>query len=110
MVLGLANLDRGAAILFVVIHRQHMSTRTPTVYLASAHVKEETNLGDQDAVASSAAHGHALAVLVQAAGADGENLGLVELLDARLGEEDAAGRLGLGLDALHEHAVEERDK
>jgi len=67
-------------------------------------------LGDQYAVALVDAHGHALAVLVQTAGPNRQHLGLVELLDARFGEEEAAGRLGLGLDALHEHAVEERDE
>lgn len=64
-------------------------------------------LGDQDAVALADAHGQAVALLVEQAGADGEDLGLVELLDARLGEEDAAGSLGLGLDALDQDAVEE---
>jgi hypothetical protein len=66
-----------------------------------------TKLGDQDAVADSDAHGQALAILVEATGSDGEDLGLVQLLDARLGQEDAAGRLGLGLDTLHENAVQE---
>ena len=42
------------------------------------------------------------------AGADGEDLGLVELLDGSLGEEDAGCGLGFGLDALDEDAVEER--
>jgi hypothetical protein len=64
-------------------------------------------LGDQDAVALADAHGQAVALLVEQPGADGEDLGLVELLDARLGEEDAAGGLGLGLDALNQDAVEE---
>lgn len=67
-------------------------------------------MGDQDAVAGSDAHRGPLAVLVQAAGADGEDLGLVELLDARLGQEDAAGGLGLGLDALDQDAVQEGDE
>ena len=69
-----------------------------------------TYLGDQDPVAGSDAHGHALAVAVNGAGADGQDLGLVELLDARLGQEDARGRLGLGLDALDQDPVEQRDE
>lgn len=69
-----------------------------------------TYLRNQHLVAGGHAHGHALAISVKGAGADGQDLGLVELLDARLGQEDAAGRLGLGLDALHEHAVKERDE
>ena len=39
-----------------------------------------------------------------------EDLGLVELLDAGLGQEDAAGSLGLGLDALDEDTVKEGSK
>ena len=74
---------------------------------ASFHL---TYLRNEDLVASSDAHGHALAILVNAAGADSQHLGFVELFDRRLGQEDAAGSLGLGLDALHEHAVEEGDK
>lgn len=49
-----------------------------------------------------------LALPVEPARADGEHLRLVELLDGRLWQEDAARRLGLGLDALHEHPVEQR--
>ena len=65
-------------------------------------------LGDQDAVALLDAHGQAVALLVKGAGADGKDLGLVELLDAGLGQEDAAGSPGLSLDALDQDAVEER--
>lgn len=64
-------------------------------------------LGDQHPVARRDAHGHPVALLVEQAGPDGQHLGLVELLDARLGQEDAAGGLGLSLDALDEDAVEE---
>lgn len=64
-------------------------------------------LGDEDAVTDGDAHGQSVALLVKGAGADGEDLGLVELLNAGLGEEDAAGGLGLGLDALDEDTVQE---
>lgn len=67
-------------------------------------------LGNQHAIARRDTHGDALAVLVEGARADGQHLGLVELLDRRLGQEDAAGGLGLGLDALDQHAVEQRDE
>ena len=67
-------------------------------------------LGDEDPVTGDDAHGDALAVAVEGARTDGENLGLVEVLDGGLGEEDARGSLGLGLDALDEHAVEEGDE
>ena len=65
-------------------------------------------LGDEDAVASADAHGDALAVAGEGAGADGKHLGLIQLLDAGLGQEDAAGGLGLGLDPLHQHPVQQR--
>ena len=65
-------------------------------------------LRDQDLVAGLDAGGDALALAVKGTGADSEDLGLVELLDGRLGQEDARRRFGLGLDALHEDAVEQR--
>jgi hypothetical protein len=65
-------------------------------------------LGDKDLVAGLDAQRYPLAVLVVEAGADGEYLALVELLDGAVGEEDAGGGLGLGLHALHQDAVEER--
>lgn len=80
-VLLLANLDRAAPVL----RHQHLVSR---LYRAR----------------------HALALAVEAARPDGEHLGLVELLDGGLGEEDAAGGLGLGFDALDEDAVEEGGK
>lgn len=64
-------------------------------------------LRNQDLVAGLDAGRNALSVLVNGAGADGNHLGLVEVLDGCLGEEDASGGLGFGLDALHENAVEE---
>lgn len=67
-----------------------------------------TYLRDQNTVADGNAHGGTLAVLVKSAGANSEDLGLVQLLNAGLGQEDAACRLGFGLDTLHEHAVQER--
>ena len=68
---------------------------------------EPAYLRYQYAVPLGNAHRHPVPLLVQQAGADGEDLGLIELLDARLGQEDSAGGLGLGLDALDEDAVEE---
>lgn len=67
-----------------------------------------TELGDEDLVTGLDAQRYPLAVLVVEAGADGENLALVELLDGAVGEEDAGGGLSLGLHALHQNAVEER--
>lgn len=64
-------------------------------------------LRDQDLVAGLHAGSDTLSVLVQGAGADGNDFCLVEVLDGCLGEEDASCGLGFGLDALHENAVEE---
>ena len=76
----------------------------------AATIIESTYLRNQNTVTDGNAHGETVALLVESAGADGQDLGLVELLDAGLGEEDAAGGLGLGLDALDEDAVEERSQ
>jgi hypothetical protein len=67
-------------------------------------------LGNEDAIALADTHGDALAILVESAGANGENLGLVELLYAGLGKEKTGGGLGLSLDALDEDAVQKRDE
>jgi hypothetical protein len=65
-------------------------------------------LGNEDLVTGLDAQRYPLAVLVVEAGADSEDLALVELLHGAVGEEDAGGGLGLGLHALHQNAVEER--
>lgn len=61
-------------------------------------------------VTSTNAHGDFVAIQVVSAGANSENMGNVLLLDAALGEEDARGSLGLGLDALDQHPVEKGNK
>ena len=67
-----------------------------------------TKLRNQNLVAGLDRRSNALSIAVKGAGANSQNFGLVEFLDGRLGEEDAAGGLGLGLDALDEDAIEER--
>lgn len=69
--------------------------------------RRATKLGNQDLVARLDRRSNALSIAVKGTGANSQNLGLVEFLDGGLGEEDAAGGLGLGLDALDEDAVEE---
>lgn len=69
--------------------------------------RRTTKLGDQNLVARLDRRSNALSIAVKGTGANSQNLGLVELLDGGLGEEDTAGGLGLGLDALDEDAVEE---
>lgn len=77
------------------------------VFLLTGLDSRATKRRKQNTVTDGHAHGDALAIAVQTTGSDGQDLGLVELLDARLGQEDAAGGLGLGLDALDKHAVQE---
>lgn len=72
--------------------------------------RRSTELGDQDLVAGPHADGNTVAGLVVCARADSEHLGLVQLLDSCLGQEDAGCSLGFGLQALHQHAVEQRGK
>ena len=49
--------------------------------------------------------GDELAALVAGAGADGDDLALLGLLGGGVGDDDAAGGLGLAVDAAHDHAV-----
>jgi len=72
----------------------------------SAEYSRATYLRNQNLVTGGNAHGEALAILVKGTGTNGENLGLVLLLNAALREEDAGGGLGLGLDALDQNAVQ----
>lgn len=63
-------------------------------------------MGDQDLVAGLDGRCNALSISVKSAGSNSQHLGLVQLLDGGFGEEDTAGGLGLGLDALDQDAVE----
>lgn len=67
-----------------------------------------TDLRNQNLVADRNAWRYPVAVLVQTTGADSQDACLIQLLDGAFGEEDAARGLGLGLDPLHEDAIEER--
>jgi hypothetical protein len=69
-----------------------------------------TYLRNENFIASLHAHRYPLSIFIKAAGPDGEDVGLVEFLDAALGQEDAAGGAGFGLDSLDQHAVQERDE
>src|SRR4051794_5066768 len=57
-------------------------------------------LAEQDAVARLQVDRHQLAGLIARAGADGDHFALLRLLGGGVGYDDAAGRLGLALDAL----------
>lgn len=66
-----------------------------------------TYLGNENLITSLHAHAYPLSIFIKVTGPDGEDVGLVEFLDAALGQEDAAGGAGLGLDSLDQHAVQE---
>lgn len=69
-----------------------------------------SKLRNQHPVTNSNPHRQAVTLLVERTRSHGQDLGLVELLDRRLGQEDASRGLGLGLDALDEHAVQKGDE
>lgn len=77
----------------------------PSSLCLSSH--PTTYLRNQNLIASLHARSNALAILIEGTGANSQNLGLVGVLDGRLGEEDATSGLGLGLYALDEDAVQE---
>jgi hypothetical protein len=67
-------------------------------------------LAEQHLVASLDGQRAHLAVLEDLAGADGDDLALDRLLGCCVWNDDAAGRLGFGLQALDDHAVVQRTK
>jgi len=105
---GLAECATGAAIRLLVDLSKKLVVPEQAVLLLADLDGAAAELGNQDLVTGLDADGNAVAGLVERARADGEDLGLVQLLDGGLGQEDAACGLGLGLEALDEHAVEER--
>lgn len=98
-VLLLTDLDRAPAELSLV----SIGAITTTSSI-------DTYLGNEDTVARLDRHGHPLAVLVKSTRANGEDLGLVQLLDGALRQEDAGRGLRLSLDPLDENAVQERNE
>jgi hypothetical protein len=90
-------------------------TEVPPNYpTPSAHSPQSTPLSlpttyrrNQDAVTRLHRGRDTLSLLVESAGSDSQHLGLVQLLDGALGQEDAGGGLWLRLEALHQDAVEQ---
>lgn len=114
-ILLISNLDWGSTVLLKQnqppIHNSHhpiIISGFQFFHPPHHDGDSKTYLWDQNLVAGLHRAGNTLAILIEATWTDSEDLGLVELLDGGFGEEDARCRLGLGLDALHEHAVEER--
>lgn len=89
-----------------------MNHRTVTSYVSLPYPpplpKDKTNLRNQNTIANGNTHRQTVTLLVQGTRSNGHNLGLVELLDAGLGQKDTAGSLGLGLDPLDQDSVEKR--
>jgi hypothetical protein len=86
----------------------------PNYPTPSAHSPQSTPLSlpttyrrNQDAVTRLHRGRDTLSLLVESAGSDSQHLGLVQLLDGALGQEDAGGGLWLRLEALHQDAVEQ---
>jgi hypothetical protein len=98
--------DTQALRLLVDLGKQFMVSEQAQFLLANLDWAA-AELGNQNLVAGLHAGGDALSVLIEGAGADGNDLCFVEILDGCLWEEDASGSLGFGLDALHKDAVEE---
>jgi hypothetical protein len=69
-----------------------------------------TILRNQHLVTLFHTHGYSLSILVESTGTNSQDFCLVELLDRAFGEEDAASRARLSLDALDEHSVKERNQ
>src|SRR5580704_514674 len=67
-------------------------------------------LAEQHAVAGLDAHRGELAVLVAAAGADGDDFALLRFFLHGVGNDDAALGLCLGVDTLDDHSVMERSE
>lgn len=67
----------------------------------------KTYRGNQHLVTRLHRNSNPLSLTIKTTRTNSENLCLVELLDRGLGEENAAGRLGLCFYALHEDTVEE---
>lgn len=72
-----------------------------------AAIQNPTYLRNQDLVTNVHAHGHAISLLIKRARPDGKYLGLVQVLDGALGEEDSGRGLALGFHSLDKDAVQE---
>ena len=95
------------AIIYAESHADFDVRLLPDTNTAKQYKQTTTYLRNQHLVARLHRNSNSLALLVQTTGADGQHLCLIELLDAALGEEEAAGSLGLGFYPLHEDTVEE---
>jgi len=95
--------------LFVDLGQEFMIPKQVVLILSNFH-GAATVLRDQNLVAFRHAHGYSLSILVESAGSHGQNLCLVQLLDAALREEDSTGRSRLGLHSLDQDTVQQRNE
>ena len=69
--------------------------------MPSIHPQPRTTyLRNQHLITGLDTHSYPLALAVEATGTDSQDLGFIQLLDGGLGQEDAAGGLRIGFDAL----------
>ena len=95
-----ANLERAATVLC-------QQSAPFQRYVPPNLIRIMPYLRNQDFVARLHTALYPLPVLVEAAGSDGKHLGLVELFDGALGEDDTAGGPRLSFYPLDQHAVKE---
>lgn len=117
-ILLLSHLHGAAAILpittlvstslFFILHFPFPHPRPPASPHYHPPVKAPTYLRNQHLIPRRHARRDPPPLLVQPPGPHRQHLRLVQLLDAALRQEDAARRLRLRFDALHENTVEER--
>src|ERR1700688_2192429 len=91
--------------LLAVDHGQDLVLAQDDVVLVADLDLAAGILAHQHVVAGLDVHGRPLALVVQLAWADGDDLGLLRLLLGGVGDGDATPHLLLLLDALHHHSV-----
>jgi len=100
-------VSKGVSYILLVDLGQELVIAEKRILILTNLDGRTTKLRNQNLVTGLNGRSDALAITVKSTGANSEDLCFVELLDGGLGEEDATGSLGLGLDALDEDAVEE---
>jgi hypothetical protein len=100
MIFLLSDLDGAATILY----------HTMSLILRVSSSPSKTYLRNQHLITSLDAHSYPLSIFIESAGSDSKDVGLVQFLDAALGQEDAAGGAGFCFDSLHEYAVQQWDE
>lgn len=87
--------------------RKNLSNKLPPSSPEAAASHWSTYLWNQNLVSNRHGTADSLPILIETTGSNSQHLRLVQFLDTRLWEEDSRGGLSLGLDALHQDAVEQ---